>query len=210
MNNLSHFINKDNDCNKTEHAPSSTMKNNSLQEKYLIFRVKFYKDPEAYGKLYDVYVERIFRFVMFKVKKMEDAEDITAEVFLKSWQYIKESDRKIGNLNALLYRMARNAVIDFYREKRRTDLSLTDQEMFEQIMDDRDVAKEIEDKIAVETVEQYLEELKDEYRDVLILRHVEGFSIDETATIMQKSSSNIRVLLHRATKRLKELMNDHG
>ncbi len=186
------------------------MKNNSLQEKYLLFRVKFQKDPDAYGELYDLYVERIYRFVFFKVRSKEDAEDISAEVFLKVWQYIKNSDTKIGNLNALLYRTARNAVIDYYREKRRTDLSLTEQEYFEKIVDSRNMEREVEMKIELETVEKYLDQLKDEYRDVLLLRHVESFSLDEIATIMQKSSSNVRVILHRATKRLKELMHDNG
>ena len=110
------------------------MKQNPLQEKYLIFKIKHSKDPDAYAKLYDFYIDRIYRFVLFKVSRIEDAEDITTEVFLKTWQYIRTTDKRIANLNSLLYRMARNSVIDHYRSKQRTEKSLSEEEQFKQII----------------------------------------------------------------------------
>jgi RNA polymerase sigma-70 factor, ECF subfamily len=184
------------------------MKRNSLKEKYLVFRVKNHKDPEAYGELYDHYVERIYRFILFKVSSVEDAEDISAEVFLKSWQYIRNTDKKIGNLNALLYKMARNAVIDYYRNKRRNELPMSDQSQYENIMEQRNLEEEIDVKIGVNNIEKYLDQLKDEYREVVILRYIEQYSVNEIAEILNKSTSNIRVILHRAIKRLKELIGD--
>jgi len=184
------------------------MKRNSIQEKYLIFRIKQHKDPDAYGQLYDHYVTRIYRFVFFKVSSSEDAEDITADVFLKTWQYIRNTDKKIGNLNALLYKMSRNAVIDYYRSKRRTEMPMSDQSSYEDIMDKRDIEAEVEVKMEIENIEKYLDQLKDEYREVVILRHVEQYSINEIAEILEKSVSNVRVILHRAIKRLKELIGE--
>ncbi|MFA6537252.1 MAG: sigma factor, partial [Patescibacteria group bacterium] len=80
------------------------MKKASLKEKYLIYKVRQSKDAEAYGKLYDYYVERIYRFIFFKVNNVETAEDLTSEVFLKTWEYINKTNKKISNLNALFYR----------------------------------------------------------------------------------------------------------
>lgn len=184
------------------------MKKNSLKEKYLIFKVKQSKDPDAYGTLYDYYVDRIYRFVFFKVNSQEDAEDITAEVFLKTWQYIRNTDQRIENMNALLYRMARNAVIDYYRNKRRTEVQLSEQEQFLRIMEARSLEEKIDARLKLDKIHELLNHIKDEYRDVILLRHVEGFSINEIATILEKKNSTVRVLLHRGVKRLNELIGE--
>ena len=71
------------------------MSTDSAKEKYFLLQVQYRKDPEAFARLYDMYVSRIFRFVYFKVSSEEDAQDLTAEVFLKAWEYIKKQDRKL-------------------------------------------------------------------------------------------------------------------
>lgn len=184
------------------------MRSNSLKEKYLLYRIRYQHDTAAYGLLYDAYVAKIFRFVLYKVSSVEDAEDITAEVFLKSWQYIRTTDKRIGNFNALLYRVARNAVIDYYRQKKRQDLALTDEEQFQKIVESRDLEKDIDVKFEVKNIEQTLDQIKDEYREVVILRYIEGLSINEIASIIKKSKGNVRVLLHRAIKRIQEILNE--
>lgn len=184
------------------------MKKNSLQEKYLIFRIKHSKDPQAYAQLYDFYVDRIFRFILFKVKTVEDAEDITSEVFLKTWNYIRTTQKRIENLNALLYKMSRNAVVDYYRSKQRTEELMSDEDQFKKIMRARDLDQEIDNKFELKNIENYLNQLKDEYREVIILRYVEEFSINEIAQILEKTKGNVRVLLHRAMQRLRELMGE--
>ena len=59
------------------------MKGN-LKEKYLIFRAKN-KDADAFSRVYDLYVENIYRFIFFKVSSREDAQDLTYDVFLQTW-----------------------------------------------------------------------------------------------------------------------------
>ncbi len=179
----------------------------SLKEKYLIYKVRQNKDPEAYGELYDFYVEKIYRFIYFKVKTKEEAEDLTSEVFLKTWEYIKGTNKKIENLNALFYRVARNRVIDHYRSRRQDEV-LTDQEQMARIEEKRDLMKQAEAKVELERAEEYLAQLKDIYKEVVILRHVEGFSIKEIAEITQKTPGNVRVVLHRAVSALKELNDE--
>lgn len=183
------------------------MLKDSLHQKYLLYKVRQQKDATAYGQLYDYYVGRIFRFVLFKVPGREEAEDITSEVFLKTWEYINTTDKKIKNLNALLYRVARNSVIDFYRT-RRSGEQKSDEEYLEQIQDSRDMQKDVEVKIDAQNLQGMLKKLKDVYREVLVLKYIEEFSIEEIAQIMGKSKGNVRVLLHRATVALKELMGE--
>ena len=82
-----------------------------VKEKVLLYKVQIKKDPEAFGELYDFYIEPIYRFVFFKLSNKEDAEDITSEVFLKSWNYLIETENKINNFRQLIYTIARNREI---------------------------------------------------------------------------------------------------
>lgn len=183
------------------------MKKNTLKEKYLIYRVRLGKDAEAYGQLYDYYVDRIFRFIFFKVSSHEEAEDLTSEVFLKTWEYINGTKKKIENFNALIYRVARNCVIDHYRTRKDSQRE-TDEDQLLKIQDKRDLADEVETKMEIVNIEKHLNKLKDDHREVLVLRYIEEFSIAEIAEIIGKRKSNVRVLLHRALKALKEVAGE--
>lgn len=183
------------------------MHKSSLKEKYLIFKVRQNKDADAYGQLYDYYVDRIFRFILFKVSSIEEAEDLTSEVFLKTWEYVNNGAGKIKNLNALLYKVARNAVIDHYRAKSSNAVA-TDEERMELIQDKRDLEGEANAKIEILNIEKHLAKLKDAYREVIILKYVEEFSIGEIAEIVDKSRGNVRVLLHRALQALREISGE--
>lgn len=183
----------------------------NIKEKYFVLQVQFRKDPDAFARLYDLYIEKIFRFVLFKVSRQEDAEDISADVFLKAWKYIKESEKKVSNFKAFIYQIARNCVIDFYREKNRAfSKTNEDQQLIESVSDQKSLAEDVENKIEVAAVENYLNKLKEEYREIILLRHVEGFNIKEIAQILGKKSGAIRVLLHRAMKALKEIAGETG
>jgi len=180
------------------------MNKSSIKEKYLIFKVRQDKDADAYGKLYDFYVSRIYRFVYFKVRSQQDAEDLTSEVFLKTWEYINRTNKKIENLNALFYRVARNAVIDHYRSKQR-DHCLMEDEQLQLIQEKSNLEKQTDIAIDMNNVQERLFKLKDIYREVIVLKHIEELSISEIAEILDKSKGNVRVLLHRAMVALREI-----
>lgn len=182
----------------------------SLKEKFLLFRIRAKKDPEAFGAVYDAYVKQIYRFIYFKVSSAEQAEDLTSEAFLKAWQYLKEK-RDVPNLQALLYSVARSVVIDHYRA---TSCERGTVSLDETIADERtDVAsekflKDMETKFDTTLVLERLRHLKDEYRDVVIMRYLDEMSTGEIATVLGKNASNVRVLLHRATKALSDAIRN--
>lgn len=198
-------------CNIFLIPTSYKMKANILQEKYILLKAKN-KDPEAFSKVYDLYTDRIYRFVFFKVNSKEEAQDLTSEVFLKTWQCII-AGKDITNLNAYIYRVARNLVIDHYRKASKKEVSFDalaggldslDQEeslKVEQI-------KQLEDKMQMEKIEDKLRGLKDEYREVIILRYVDDLSINEIADIVEKKKGAVRVILFRALNALRELMGE--
>lgn len=176
------------------------MNSSKFKEKFLLIRLKK-KDPEAYAEVYDLYVTSIYRFIYFKVATKQDAEDLTSEVFLKIWQYITDTDHNIDNLRALLYRTARNLVIDSYRKKATRDL-VQDIEVLDSIRDDKQQSLLLNIEIAVDmrNMEKVLRRMKDEYREVLILRYIDELSVAEIAKVLEKTKGSVRVLIHRALK----------
>ena len=173
-----------------------------FKDKILLARLKT-KDTDAFAEIYDLYVTKIYRFIYFKVSSVEEAEDLTSEVFLKSWQYISEG-KKIENMNALLYRIARNAVIDFYRSRAKTE-ALEENISGDQAVSEDDL-KNIEISLDFADMEKSLRDLKDEYREVIVLRFVDELSIKEIADILEKNKGTVRVLIFRALQALKQLL----
>lgn len=184
---------------------------NNLQDKFLVYRLKKLNDPEVFGEVYDDYVDKIYRFIFFKVREKQEAEDLTSEVFLKLWQSIR-SEENIVNLKSYLYKIARNSVIDYYRKRAGQAEVLTADEHYQnenlaaEIDSIRRVDNETELKIILETVNR----LKDEYKEVILLKYVEGLSTQEISSVIDKSRGATRVLIHRAINTLKEILASEG
>ena len=183
----------------------------SLKEKYLLFRIRAKKDPEAFGEIYDMFSHRLYRFIYFKVQSAEQAEDLTSETFLKAWQYLKEK-REVPNLQALLYTVARNVVIDYYRHTAHEtgNVTLDDAIAVEspEIMSDQ-LIRDTENNFDTARVLDKLRGLKDEYREVITMKYLDELDTSEIAAALGKTPANVRVLLHRATKALAAVVEDH-
>lgn len=167
------------------------------------------KDKDAFIKVYDEYAEDIYRFIYFKVGKEVEAQDLSSLVFLKAWHHIQANtlvDSK--TLRALVYKIARNAVIDHYREGRaKLELSLDDENNPIEIIDDsQDLAEKLDRANNLALLKKQLPLLKEEYREVIILRFVSDLSLEEIADVTAKSRGNVRVILHRALAALKEMV----
>lgn len=168
-------------------------------------------DKEAFIKAYDDFADDLYRFAYFKLGSEEEAKDLVSVIFLKTWNYIQTNSLKDSKtLRALLYKIARNAIIDHYRDKGlASSISLEDAPQALEVPDDSQNQEDlIDQKTDIELIRQKLMLLKDEYREVIIWRFVEDLSMDEIANITGKKKGNIRVLLHRAITALKELLED--
>lgn len=175
-----------------------------IAEKFLLYKLQAKQDPEAYAELYDAYVKQIYRFVYFKVSTHEEAEDITSEVFLKAWHYLQEK-KEIKSFSGLLYRIARNAIIDLYRAKAgKPETPMA--EDFE-VGDKGKWYADISTKVDAEKVVGALKKLKQEYQEVITFRYVDELDISEIAEITGKGNVATRVTLHRALNKLKQLLD---
>jgi len=173
------------------------------KEKTLLFRLQTKQDPEAFAELYDLYVKRIYRFVYFKVAGHEEAEDIVSEVFLKSWNYIiGNKEKEIKSFSGLLYRIARNSIIDYYRKRAGSPENLSEDQ---DLGDGGKWYADLNDRIENQRIIESIRKLKQEYQEVLTLRYVDDLQIDEIAEITGKGNVAVRVTMHRALKKLKEI-----
>lgn len=175
-----------------------------LVEKQLLYRIKIHQDAEAFASLYDIYVTRVYRFVYFKVSNRQEAEDITADLFLKAWKYLTADDTKeVGSFSGLIYDMARNATVDWYRKNAQSHVCALDDIVH--MSDGSDLAQTTADSFDSQKLIKQIKTMKHEYQEVLILKYVEELSLAEIATLLGRSQVSVRVTLHRATKKLKEL-----
>ncbi|MGI6348104.1 MAG: RNA polymerase sigma factor [Patescibacteria group bacterium] len=178
-----------------------------LKERNLKDRLRA-KDQQAFEDLYNKNIDDIYRFIFFKIGKKDEASDLSSLVFLKTWEYLQKN--KVGakeTLRALVYRIARNVIVDYYRERRPDTLSLDDENNPIDVVDeDYNIELSLEIKGDYQILLQKIMELKNEYREIIIMRFVNELSLDEISSLSGKKKINVRVLLHRALKALKELL----
>jgi len=131
-------------------------------------------NSEAFGQLYDAYMERIYRFVYFRVEDQQTAEDITSQVFLKAWSNLDRFQFSRTPYLAWLYTIAHNAVIDHYRTRKVTtaldDVQLSQPDHSEVVENDIDMDAEMQ------SVKTALQTLTDDQQKVLTLKFIEGMS----------------------------------
>ncbi|HTW96164.1 MAG TPA: RNA polymerase sigma factor [Candidatus Methylomirabilis sp.] len=185
--------------------------NKNKQDKKLLFRVKN-KDKDAFIGAYDLYVDDIYRFICFKVGNNEEAKDLTSAVFLKVWNYAQSQGLdESKSLRAFIYKTARNSVIDHYRQAREAEFQLDDETGNNAGLwadESQDLIKQAELLSDLELVKKGLNKLKEEYREIILLRFVDELSFGEIAEITGKNTGTVRVIAFRALQALKDLLEE--
>jgi RNA polymerase sigma-70 factor, ECF subfamily len=157
---------------------------------------------KEFGNLYDNYIDKIYRFIFLKVSSIETAEDLTSETFLRGWEVYENRADTLENPQAFLYQIARNLVIDHYRQKGRNQSISADQTP---LIDPRmNLEKSAEKNSDLMNIRHAIADLKDDYQNVLIWHYLDDLPVKEVAKLIDKSEDNTRVLLHRALKSLKK------
>jgi len=169
---------------------------------------------QEFSQFYKNNINKVFRFIYFRVDRIEIAQDLTAQAFLKCWQKAslrgvpqKRDDVAISNPTAFVYQVARNQIIDFYRQKNKKPLSL--EELKEKGIDlpQKSFISQIELSFEMENLKKALQRIKPAYSEVIIWHYVDDLSTKEIAQILDKNENNVRVLLHRALETLKAQTN---
>jgi RNA polymerase sigma-70 factor, ECF subfamily len=153
---------------------------------------------------YDEYSDAIFRYCCFKVSDREKAVDLTQDVFVKVWQYLLAqyllAGNEVENMKALLYKVARNLIIDEYRKKKFDSLDTMSEAGFEPADTGQlDTISIVEAGLLVERIK----ELPDAYSEVVFMRYVDDLSVKEIAEALGEQENNISVRIHRGLHKLK-------
>ena len=181
---------------------------NRIREQFLLHRIRSKKDAEAYAELYDVYVQRIYRYVFFKVRRRADVEEIVSEVFTGAWKYF--CDKTVTSANALLYKIARAKVADYYR-KNGGEITLDIQEY--DAPSDEDVAGDVERSSEMQRVVEALKSINKDYAEIISMRYMDQMEVAEIARALGKTANNVRVTIHRAMSALRTqitIQTDHA
>ena len=160
---------------------------------------------EQFGQIYDQYIDKIYRFVYLKVSSQEVAEDITSKIFIKGWESYQNQGLDIKNPGAFLYQIARNAVVDHYREKGRTNVISADASP-----EIADPGTSIHDKailsVDMDTIKKSIQKLEKEYQDIIIWHYLEDMQIADIAELIDRPAGTVRVMLHRGLKSLQDII----
>src|ERR1043165_7949498 len=160
-------------------------------------------DVEAFAKLYDAYVERVTRYIYFRVSEGSDTEDLVSQVFLKAWENLDRYKSGSSPFIAWLYTIARNLVIDHYRTKK--DI-LPLEEAIATPSDMEMPDEEAQMHFDLEAMRDSLQALSKDQQQVLILKYIAGLPNEDIAKIMGKQEGTIRGLQMRGLQTLAKHM----
>lgn len=161
-------------------------------------------NTEAYGEIYERNVNLIFGFLYANLDSRLDAEDLTEEVFLRALDYLPNYEDSGVPFSAFLMRIARNALYDHYRRSKHRSNHLDVENVH--LVADSNPVEVVDDNFQHEELRQVLDELKDDYRLVLVLRFIKDLTPAETAEVMERSVGAVRVLQHRAIGAVRKLL----
>ena len=166
------------------------------------------QDPEArFLAAFEEYNDALFRHAFFRLSSREQAIDVVHDTFTKAWSYLR-GGYEIKSFRPFLYKILNNLIIDEYRKKR--------EESLDEMMEEEGVDESSFPDLTEHTVEALaatmdgkkaflvLETLPEQYREVLILRFIDGLGPKEIAELTEQSESVVSVRLHRGLKKLRD------
>jgi RNA polymerase sigma-70 factor (ECF subfamily) len=175
-------------------------------------RLYMREQERQFGEAYERYSDELFRHCALRLSDRERALEITQEAFLRAWQYIERGET-VRELRPFLYRTLHNLIIDEYRKMKslsleslvRTDEGDGD---IESLMpaDETNTLEAAIDRFEGARALKALKELPDSYREVLVMRYVDGLSPGEIAEAISESENAVSVRVHRGLKKLKVLL----
>ena len=157
-------------------------------------------DKEAFGELYRIFLNKIYRFVYYLVGDEFSAEDITQNTFLKAWKSLADFSISRGTFQSYLYTIARNLVIDSQRKKKTYSLDGIE----ETLESADDPVIEVWKGEVSEKVHRALADLDADDQQIIILRFFEEMHFDEISKVVGKEPGAIRVKVHRLMGILKQ------
>ncbi len=168
-------------------------------------------DREHFEDIVSEYIDAIYAFVFRFVRNADEAEDIVQETFVKAWKKLA-TFKEDQNFKTWLFIIARNTTYDFLRKKRHIAFSELDTEAMnfeEHIKDEELLPDEIfEQKEFEAKIDEALETLSPEYREVIILKQYQDMTFEEIAEIMKKPMNTVKSRYRRGLQKMKDTLSN--
>lgn len=184
------------------HSTSYTVRA-SVSEEQELLQLATRLDTKALARIYDTYSPGIYRYAMRLLGEMTVAEDCVAETFARFLKAMQERRGPRDHLQAYLYRIAHNWIVDFYRGHEKT-LELSESLPCEREIPEEEAAKHIRQK----QVRKAIRSLTPEQQQVISLKYLEDWCNEEIACAMHKPVGAIKSIQHRALKSLQKLLSE--
>lgn len=174
----------------------------SAHEQELVRKSK--SDINAFKELYLYYFPKIYAYVMYMVGDKDICEDIVSNTFEKAMMNILNYDYKGYSFGSWLYTIARNLVYD--KSKGKSGISL---ELLKEVLVSSNVTEDIANaQIRKEKLLEAINNLSIRHKEIILLRYIEGFSIQEVCDITGDSTNAVKSVCKRSIKELKEIIGD--
>lgn len=167
------------------------------------------RDDRAFGEIYDEFAQRVYAYVRGRLSDPVEAEDVTAEVFLKAWEALPRYDSRGVPFSAWLFRIARNAVVDAHRQDTRRPPT-ADASEADAIPGPYRVEADVLDSIDAAELRRYVAKLTEPQAEVVALRFFAGFSPSETARITGRTEGAVKAMQHRAIATLARMLGSES
>lgn len=171
------------------------------------------ENQDFFSCLVDRYSDKLTRYIMrISSSTREDAEDLLQEIFVKAYRYLNDFDQSL-KFSSWVYRIAHNQVISQWRKTKSRPQVIkfeADEDFLKFIAADEDLALDTERKFEGEEVRGLVDSLDEKYREVLVLKFIEGKDYKEISDILQKPLGTVATLINRAKKQLKKIIKEKG
>jgi RNA polymerase sigma-70 factor (ECF subfamily) len=158
------------------------------------------ESTDSFEAAYKSHAQSIYKFLFWRTKDTHLSEDLTSSTFEKAW--ISRKSFHGGSVQAWLYRIARNVLIDHWRKNKTLIVDKVDN-----LEDVRPSTGEMLDKdLQLQLMKKAVNKLPKDMRSVVRLRFIEGMSCKHVAVELDLSDANVRVIQYRALKKLKEYL----
>lgn len=155
------------------------------------------QDPKAFGELYLLYVEHVFRYLYSRIGNVHEAEDITAQTFLAAFESF-DRFRQDGHFASWLFRIARNKAMDHFRQQKNTSPISAAVD----IPADNDPLIEVIQSEQTEALSKLIQSLPEDDRELLRLRFLAALSFPEIAHCLHCNEAALKKTIYRLLARL--------
>jgi RNA polymerase sigma-70 factor (ECF subfamily) len=160
-------------------------------------------DKDAFGELYERYLDKIYNYVYYRMGNHHDAEDLTARVFFRAMAHIESYTERGVPFQAWLYRIAHNLVANWHRDRGRRKVIPLDEFIAASLKSDSPDSQ-AEDQEERDALRAAIRRLPEERQQLLLLKFVEHLSNAEIGDIMDRTEGAIKSLYHRTLLTLRD------